>query len=220
VISRSEVLSQFSETGVVAVIRVKNPRDLVNTAQALLDGGVKCIEFTMTIPNALEIIRDASEKVSKNAVIGAGTVLDAETARLAILAGAQFVVSPIHNRSIVEICKRYGRVVIPGAFTPTEILTAWQDGGDIVKVFPASIGGPGYFKDLKGPFPDVEILPTGGVDIDTAPEFIKAGAIAVAVGKALVSPELILSSNYEQITANAQRFTSVIRNSREKNKSI
>ena len=212
---KDEVLRELGETGIIAVIRVNNPKDLISTAYALLEGGVKFLEFTMTIPGALDIVKDVTKQIKEGAHIGVGTVLDAETARAAILAGAQFVVSPICTRELVEVCRRYSITVIPGGYTPNEIFTAWQMGADVVKVFSAGIGGPSYFNDLKGPFPHIEILPTGGVNLETAPQFIKAGAYAVAVGKALVSNELIVSGNYNQITENAQKFSNVIRQTKE-----
>lgn len=211
---RALVLSTIKSTGLIAVLRTDSSRDLLKVAEALSNGGVKLIEVTMTTPGALDIIREATACLEENIFIGAGTVFDAESARHAILAGAEFIVGPGYDKGMVELCRTYGKVVIPGAFTPNEIINAWRGGADIVKVFPANIGGPTYFRDLKGPLPQIEILPTGGVDLDTAPEFIKAGAFAIAVGGALVRKEYIESANYEAITQNARMFIDIISKAR------
>ena len=178
--TKQQVMSSLRETGVVAVIRTESQTDLVSVAKALSDGGVKFIEITMTIPGALDIIRDASAQLKGTDIyIGVGTVLDAPTARAAILAGAQFVVGPAFDAEMIRVCNTYGVVVMPGALTPTEIVQAWKNGADVVKIFPADIGGPGYLKAIKEPLPQVELLPTKGIDFSTAAAYIKAGAIAV-----------------------------------------
>ena len=209
---KQEVLTVLKESGVVAVIRTDNASDLIDVSKALRKGGVKFIEITMTVPGALGVIQEAVSRLEGEEVfIGAGTVLDAETARAAILAGASYIVGPTFNQEVVELCNRYGIVVMPGAYTPLEILNAWQSGGDIVKVFPAGIGGPRFFKDIKGPLPQIDLLPTGGVDLETAPQFIKAGACAIGVGGALVGKALIENRDYRAITKNAQKFIEVVR---------
>ena len=154
-------LDRIIDCGVVAVLRADSSKELIDVSQALRDGGVVTLEMTMTTPGALKVIEDAAAKM-KDSIIGAGSVLDPETARAAILAGAEYIVGPTFHPGVVEMAKRYGKLVMPGAFTPTEILTAWQAGADIVKVFPASVGGPAYFKDVKGPLPQVRLMPTGG----------------------------------------------------------
>lgn len=213
---KDEVLTSLKDSGVVAVIRIDNPGDLVEVSKALRKGGVKFIEITMTVPNALGVIQETiSQMKDEDIFIGAGTVLDAETARASILAGAQFIVGPTFNQSVVKLCRRYGIVAIPGAYTPLEILNAWQGGGDIIKVFPAGIGGPRFFKDIKGPLPQIELLPTGGVNLETAPQFIKAGACAVGVGGELVGKGLIESRNYQAITENAQKFIKVVQEAKK-----
>lgn len=215
-IKRHEVLAFLKDSGVVAVIRADNPGDLIEISKALRKGGVKFIEITMTVPRALEVIQEAVSRLKDDDVfIGAGTVLDPETARAAILAGAQFIVGPTFNQATVELCNSYGIAVMPGAFTPLEILNAWQSGGDIIKVFPAGVGGPQFFKDIKGPLPQIDLMPTGGVDLETAPQFIKAGACAVGVGGALVGKKLIESRNYQVITENAQKFIKIVREAKE-----
>jgi 2-dehydro-3-deoxyphosphogluconate aldolase / (4S)-4-hydroxy-2-oxoglutarate aldolase len=214
--SKHDVLTALRQSGVVAVIRTENPTDLVGVARALAAGGVKFIEITLTVPGALEIIRDAVAQLKDtDAVIGAGTVLDAATARAAILAGAQYIVSPAFDAETVKLCNTYGVVVMPGALTPNEIFHAWKGGADVVKVFPATIGGPGYIKAVKEPLPQIEILPTGGIDFETAAAYVKAGAIAVGSGGSLVNKALIAAKNYAQITENAKRFSQVVREARQ-----
>ncbi len=213
--SKQESLAALRATGVIAVIRTETPRDLVGVARALSAGGIRFVEITMTVPGALEIIRDAAAELKgTNVLIGAGTVLDAVTARMAILAGAQYIVSPGFDRETMEVCSLYNVLAMPGAFTATEIITAWKGGADVVKVFPADIGGPAYFRTLKEPLPMVELLPTRGVDLTTAGEFIKAGAIAVGAGGALVGKALMAAGDYAQITANAERFVAVVKAAR------
>jgi 2-dehydro-3-deoxyphosphogluconate aldolase / (4S)-4-hydroxy-2-oxoglutarate aldolase len=209
---KHEALAALRDCGAVAILRTETPDDLVAISRALVEGGVKFVEITMTVPGALEIIRDAVAQLKGTEVyIGAGTVLDAQTARVAIIAGAQFIVSPGFDAETVKVCNTYGIPVMPGAFTPHEILQAWKAGADVVKVFPADIGGPGYLKALKEPFPQIELLPTKGVDFDTAAAYIKAGVIAVGAGSCLVNKALIAAKDFAQITANAKRFVQIVR---------
>jgi 2-dehydro-3-deoxyphosphogluconate aldolase/(4S)-4-hydroxy-2-oxoglutarate aldolase len=210
--TKQAVLTALRESGVVAVIRTESPGDLVAVARALARGGVRFIEITMTVPGALEIIRDAvAELKDERVFIGAGTVLDATTARAAILAGAAFVVGPGFDAETVKLCNTYGVVVMPGAYTPHEILSAWKGGADVVKVFPADLGGPDYIKTVKEPLPQIELLPTKGVDTKTAGAFLKAGAIAVGAGSALVSKALMSAKDYARITENAEQFSRIVR---------
>jgi len=214
-IPKHQVIASLRESGLVAVIRTENPTDLVAVCRALSKGGVKFVEITMTVPGALEIVHDAVQQLGGTGVmLGVGTVLDGETARAAILSGAKFVVSPGFNVEVVRICNTYGVVVMPGALTPTEVINAWKSGADVIKIFPGDIGGPEYIKALKEPLPQVELLPTKGVDFETAPAFIKAGAIAVGTGSALVSKALINNKDYAHITENAVRLTKIIRDAR------
>jgi 2-dehydro-3-deoxyphosphogluconate aldolase/(4S)-4-hydroxy-2-oxoglutarate aldolase len=206
-----QILQTVHETGVIAVIRADSAENLLQAAQALLEGGVFCIEFTLTTPGSLDMIRSCSEQLGRQACIGAGTVLDAETARMAILAGAQFVVSPAFDADTVRLCRAYDTLVIPGAFTPTEVLQAWKNGADIVKIFPAGVGGPALVKDLKGPFPQIKMVPSGGVDFQTAADFIRNGAFALGAGSSLVSSGLLASGRFAQITENARRFVEIVR---------
>jgi 2-dehydro-3-deoxyphosphogluconate aldolase/(4S)-4-hydroxy-2-oxoglutarate aldolase len=214
---RTQILHLLKETGVVAVIRADQADDLVDVGRALREGGVKFIEITMTVPGALAVIEKATSALQGDDVyIGAGTVLDAETARQAILAGANYVVSPVFRPGMVAMCKRYSVAVMPGALTPTEVLNAWDAGADIVKIFPAGVGGPQFFKDLKGPFPHIEIMPTGAVNRKTCPEFIQAGACAVGVGGELVGKPLIAARDFAAITRNARDFVALVAQARSR----
>ncbi len=208
---RHQTLQALKDTGVVAVIRADKAEDLVDVGRALRQGGVQFIEITMTVPGALAVIERATAALQHDDVyIGAGTVLDSETARLAILAGANYVVSPVFRPDVVATCSRYSVAVMPGALTPTEVLNAWEAGADVVKIFPAGVGGPQFFKDLKGPFPHIEIMPTGAVNRETAPAFIKAGACAVGVGGELAGKPLIAARDFATITRNAADFLAIV----------
>ncbi len=209
--SKEETLQALEETGVVAVIRADKAEDLVDVGRALRQGGVKLIEITMTVPGAMAVIEEATAALKNEDVyIGAGTVLDAETARQAMLAGANYIVSPVFRSEVVSVCRRYTVPVMPGAMTPTEVLNAWEAGADVVKIFPAGVGGPQFFKDLKGPFPYIRIMPTGGVNRTTAPAFIKAGACAIGVGGELVGKPLIAAKDFATITRNARDFLALV----------
>jgi len=204
------------DCGVVAIIRVKDSEEAVRVAGAIKEGGVNVIEVSVVTPNALAAITAISQRFGEEALIGVGTVLDPETARVAILAGAEFVVSPTLNRGVIETCRRYSKISIPGAFTPTEILTAWESGADIVKVFPAAVAGPRYIKDVLDPLPQVRLLPTGGINLENAGEFIRAGAVAIAVGGALVDKKAVAEGRFEVITERARNFLEVVKEAREK----
>ncbi|HSW47030.1 MAG TPA: bifunctional 4-hydroxy-2-oxoglutarate aldolase/2-dehydro-3-deoxy-phosphogluconate aldolase [Phycisphaerae bacterium] len=210
----THVIQQIESTGVVAIIRATDSAQLIDVVGALREGGLTCIEVTMTTPNALDVIRQARAACGDSAAIGVGTVLDAETARSAILAGAQFVVSPILDPAIVETCRRYAVPVMPGAMTPTEIVRAWQAGADFVKVFPTSTLGPTFIKDLRGPLPQIRLLPTGGVTLETVADFIKAGCAAVGVGGALVSSQVLKKRDFAAIRQTAAEFLERVRQTR------
>lgn len=199
-------LDLILKTGVVAIMRAKSSDQLLAAAEAILAGGVQAIEVTMTTPGAIEVIRQAREKFGGEVLFGVGSVLDAETARAAILAGAQFVVCPTLNVDTIQICKRYSIPVMPGAYTPTEILTAWEAGADVVKVFPASVGGPAYIKAIKGPLPQIRLAAVGGVDQHTTVEFFRAGVDVVGVGGELVNQKLLDARNFSEITERAKIF--------------
>jgi 2-dehydro-3-deoxyphosphogluconate aldolase/(4S)-4-hydroxy-2-oxoglutarate aldolase len=208
--SRTELLQTLEAQGAIAVLRLEDPSRLRAVVNALADGGVRAVEITMTMPGALEALRTLGEPI----LAGAGSVLDAETARLAILAGARFVVAPTFAPELIEMCHRYDVLAIPGAFTPTEILAAWQAGADLVKLFPAGRLGPAYLKDLRGPLPQVRLLPTGGVSADNAAAYLAAGAVAVGVGGALVDSGAIARGDYAPLTRDARRLTQAIREAR------
>jgi len=197
---------------IIAVVRADVGGDtLVEVIEAVAEGGVQCIEVTMTTPGALKCIEAASEKLaSEDLLLGVGSVLDAETCRMAILAGAEYIVTPILSTPVIQMARRYGKPVIAGAFTPTEILTAWEQGADLIKVFPCSIGGPGYIKAVKAPLPQVPLVPTGGVALDNIQDFLKAGASALAIGGNLVEKKRIAARDFKGITENAKAFADVV----------
>ena len=212
--SRTDTLNRIEESGLIAVIRADSSEQLVDVCKALADGGCVAAEITMTTPNALGAIEAATKAMGDKAVIGVGSVLDAETARAAILAGAQFVFAPTFNPDVITMAHRYDKIVVPGALTPTEIMAAWQAGADIIKVFPANHFGPQYFKDLLAPMPQLKLTPTGGVDLDTAQAWIKAGASALGVGSALVKKELIRAKDWKALTSLAAQFVQKVRDAR------
>jgi 2-dehydro-3-deoxyphosphogluconate aldolase/(4S)-4-hydroxy-2-oxoglutarate aldolase len=207
---RLAVLNDVLATGVVAVIRADSGEQLVDVCRALARGGVRACEITMTTPGAIESIAAASRALGSEAVIGAGSVLDGATARAAILAGARFIFSPVLNLEVVEMAHRYDCAAVPGALTPTEILTAWTAGADMVKVFPANHFGPQYFRDLHGPMPQLKLTPTGGVDLNTAADWIKAGAVAIGVGSSLVKKELLKAGRWDELSALARQYVDVV----------
>ena len=212
--TRKEVLATIIDTGVVAVIRMTDASRLHAVADALLDGGVRAIEVTMTVPNAVALIRELSTRITADVIIGAGTVLDADTADKVIDAGARFVVSPVFRPAIIEKCERRRVAVVPGCFTPTEILAAWDAGADIVKVFPATSLGPSFFKDMRGPLPHVKLMPTGGVTRENAGDWIRAGAVAIGVGTALVDAAAVAQRRFSDITAAAKHFVRAVAEAR------
>ncbi len=212
--SGAEVLQEVLDSGIVAVVRSPHSEQLVGVARALVDGGVRAIEITMTVPDAIDVIREVSRDMGGQIRLGAGTVLDAETARAAILAGAEYIVAPTVNLGVIRTCRRYGKVVMPGAFTPTEVLTAWEAGADVVKVFPADVGGPNYLKSLLAPLPQVRLMPTGGVDLENAAAFLKAGACCLGVGSSLVDKDAVARGDFARIRDLARKFVSIVRETR------
>ncbi|MXW05819.1 MAG: bifunctional 4-hydroxy-2-oxoglutarate aldolase/2-dehydro-3-deoxy-phosphogluconate aldolase [Gemmatimonadetes bacterium] len=213
--SRSENLASIKACGVVAVLRADRPDALVQVAQAIGRGGIGAVEITMTTPGALDAIGECANRLGDEILLGAGTVLDPETARAAILAGAEYIVTPTLNPDVITLCRRYDKVIIPGALTPTEILTAWECGADIVKVFPATAVGPRYFKDVKAPLPQIDLMPTGGVDLDNTGDFIRAGACAVAVGGNLVDKAAVAAGEWHVLTDTARKYVEAVRNARQ-----
>ena len=212
---KAEVLKSLREIGLVPVLRAESEEQALKLAAAIAAGGVTVLEVTMTVPGAIRVMRRLAEE-RPDILIGAGTVLDAETARMCILEGAQFVVSPALKIPTIEMCHRYGVAVLPGALTPTEIVTAWEAGADVVKIFPASaLGGAKYLKSVKAPLPQVEMIPTGGVSLATAAEFLEAGAFALGVGADLVNLKAIAEGHPETITESARRYLAIVREFRK-----
>lgn len=209
-------VEEIKKRAVVAVIRGASVETIIPMAMALMNGGVTSLEITMETPKALAVIEKAADMFGDEMFVGAGTVLDPETARAAILSGAKFVFSPTVRKETIEITKRYGVISVPGAFTPTEILTAYEYGADVIKVFPAGSVGPGYFKNIAGPLPHIPLMPTGGIDMDNAKDYISAGAVAVGVGSSLVDPKRALTDDYlAKITENAKKLMDQVRSARK-----
>jgi 2-dehydro-3-deoxyphosphogluconate aldolase/(4S)-4-hydroxy-2-oxoglutarate aldolase len=213
--SRNDLVHDIEECGIVAVVRMQDPDRVRDVVNALAAGGVRALELTMTVPRAVSLIEELTATLPSEFRLGAGTVLDTETAREVILAGAKFVVSPVLNHDVIQLCHRYDVAVLPGCFTPTEILSAWQAGADIVKVFPATAVGPGFFRDVRGPLPQVRLLPTGGVSLENVGEWIKAGACAVGIGSSMLDPKAIAEGRFDVITANARIAVEGVRAARE-----
>src|SRR5438067_11274639 len=213
--SREGQLRQVLECGIVAVVRSPDHQQRVEVARALADCGVTVIEITMSVPNALEVLGRVRQALGDRVLLGAGTVLDAETARAVLLAGAEYIVAPTVNLEVIRLCQRYDKLVMPGAFTPTEILTAWEAGADIVKVFPADVVGPAFFKAVRGPLPQIRLMPTGGVDLTTAAAFLRAGACCLGVGGQLVEPKAVAERNFDRIRSLAQQYVAVVQQVRD-----
>jgi 2-dehydro-3-deoxyphosphogluconate aldolase/(4S)-4-hydroxy-2-oxoglutarate aldolase len=213
--SKEADLKRVLDCGIVAVIRSPDSQQLVEVASALADGGVTVIEITMSVPDALDVLRRVRQALGERVLLGAGTVLDPETARAVLLAGAEYIVAPTVNLDVIRLCQRYDKLVMPGAFTPTEILTAWEAGADIVKVFPADVVGPAFFKAMRGPLPHIRLMPTGGVDLDSAASFLRAGACCLGVGGQLVEPKAVAERNFDRIRDLARKYVSIVRQVRE-----
>ena len=213
--NKSEVIQKIREIGLVPVVRATSADEAMRAIDAIREGGVSVLEITMTVPGALGVIEQVAKTYGIDVLVGAGTVLDAETARACILNGAQFVVSPALNVETIACCRRYGIVIMPGALTPTEVVQAWTAGADFVKVFPAgALGGASYLKALKAPLPQIELVPTGGVSLKTAADFIKAGASALGVGADLVDLKAIRDGQSSLITNRAKQYVEIVREAR------
>ena len=197
--------------GVVAIIRSPDASRLVEVAEALLAGGVSVMEVTFTVPRAHQVLERVADRLGGRILLGAGTVLDAETARIAILAGAEFIVSPVVSREVIACCRRYSKLSLPGALTPTEIMTAWEAGADIVKVFPSEFTGPTYLKAVRAPLPQVRLMPTGGVTLETAADYLRAGACALGVGTSLVESKTVAAGDFKRIENLARQFMEILR---------
>ncbi len=206
---KDAVLAKIKAEKVIALIRAENPDGLLDCAKALADGGLTSIELTMTTPGAIRMLEKATAELP-NFLFGLGTVLDAETARAGILAGAKFIVTPALRPDVITLCRRYSVPVFSGAFTPTEIVTAWEAGADAAKVFPAEFFGPAYIKSVKAPLPQIELVPTGGVTPETVGEYIRVGAFATAAGSSLVEAKALKEKNWAAITARAKAFVAAV----------
>ncbi len=213
-------LQRILEAGIVAVVRSPDSQQLVEVARALADGGVFAVEITMSVPNALDVLRQVRQALGDRILLGAGTVIDPETARAVLLAGAEYVVSPTLHLDVIRLCRRYGKAVLPGAFTPTEILTAWEAGADIVKVFPAEVVGPAYFKAVRAPLPQVRLMPTGGVNLETAADFLKAGACCLGIGSQLVDPQAVAKREFDKIRELARQYIAIVERTRKELHSV
>ncbi len=212
--SKETQLRQILDCGIVAVVRSPDSQQLVEVVRALVDGGVTVVEITMTVPDALGVLRQVRQSLGERVLLGAGTILDSETARAALLAGAEYLVAPTLNLDVIRLCQRYSKLVMPGAFTPTEILTAWEAGADIIKVFPAEVVGPAFFKAMRGPLPQVRLMPTGGVDLNTAAEFLRAGACCLGLGSQLVEPRAVAERNFDRIRDLARQYVALVQSVR------
>jgi 2-dehydro-3-deoxyphosphogluconate aldolase / (4S)-4-hydroxy-2-oxoglutarate aldolase len=209
--TREATLKRILDGGIVAVVRAESGEQLVNVVRALAEGGVTAAEITFTVPGAVEVIGRVRRELGDAVVLGAGTVLDPETARAALLAGAEYLVAPTVNLEVIRLARRYDKVVMPGALTPTEILSAWEAGADVVKVFPADVGGPAFLKAIHGPLPQIRLMPTGGVDLSTAESFLKAGACCLGVGGSLVEAKAVAAGDFGRIRDLAAQYAAIVR---------
>jgi 2-dehydro-3-deoxyphosphogluconate aldolase/(4S)-4-hydroxy-2-oxoglutarate aldolase len=206
-----EILAFITEVGIVPIVRTSSAEGAIQAVEAIYNGGVRAAEITMTVPGAIHALEKLADRFGGKLILGAGTVLDPETARACMLAGAEFFVTPSLRLSTIEMAKRYSKVICPGALTPTEVLTAWEAGADMVKIFPCgNVGGPKYIKALKGPFPQIAMIPTGGVNLETTGDFLKAGACAVAVGSELVDAKTVKEGRFDIIENRARQYLAAI----------
>jgi 2-dehydro-3-deoxyphosphogluconate aldolase/(4S)-4-hydroxy-2-oxoglutarate aldolase len=213
--TKEKTLALIREVGLIPIVRAPSASDALRAAEAIIEGGIGIAEITMTVPNAIRVMEIVAEKFGDKVLLGAGTILDPKTCQAALRAGAEFIVSPSLNSQVIEVARRHSKACFPGALTPTEVVSAWQLGADMVKIFPCGpVGGPSYIKALKGPFPQIDFIPTGGVNLETTPEFIKAGAAAVAVGGELVNVKVLKEGNLEVVVANARKFIEAVRSAR------
>lgn len=213
--NRSEIIEQIEDIGIIPVVRAASADEAIKAIDAIMAGGISMLEITMTVPGAVQVIAEVSKKYGDQALVGAGTVLDPETAQACIDAGARFVVSPALNLDTIALCNKLDVPIMPGALSPTEVVTAWRAGADLVKVFPCgAVGGAGYLKNLKGPLPQIKMIPTGGVSLTTAADFIKAGAAALGVGTDLVDVKAIRAGDAHIVTERAKQFVEIVSEAR------
>ena len=209
--AREEDLRRVLDCGIVAVVRSTESAPLVDVCRALVDGGIDVAEITFTVPDALDVLKATRKALGDRILLGAGTVLDAETARAAFLAGAEYLVSPTLDLDVIRMARRYGKLVMPGCFTPTEALQAWQAGADIIKVFPAELLGPSFFKAMRGPLPQIRLMPTGGVDLKTAHSFLEAGACCLGLGSQLIDPKAVAARQFDTISETARKYRDIVK---------
>lgn len=214
--TKAEIIERILNPGIVAVIRADSSEQLMSVAEALCEGGVTGMEVTMTTPNALQVIGDVSKKFGDRILMGVGSVLDPETCRAAILAGAEFVVTPVTRPEVIRLCNRYGKPIASGAYSPTEALLGYESGADFIKIFPADQLGPTYIKNLLAPLPMLQIIPTGGVTVATAADFINAGCVALAAGSSLLSKEVLKNNDWKKLSATAAAFVEAVKTARAK----
>jgi 2-dehydro-3-deoxyphosphogluconate aldolase / (4S)-4-hydroxy-2-oxoglutarate aldolase len=213
----TETVQRLKELGIVPIVRTTDAESAIRSVEAIAEGGIPCAEITMTVDGAIRALEKVADEFGDKIILGAGTVLDPETARVCMLAGAEFFVTPSLNMRTIELVKRYSKAIFPGALTPTEIVAAWEAGADAIKVFPCSaLGGAKYIKALKGPFPQIELVPTGGVNLETVGEFLAAGCCAVGVGSELIDNKTVASGKWEVFTQRARQFRDKIAEARGK----
>jgi len=212
--TKTEIIQGILNPGIVAVIRADSSDQLISLAQALVEGGVTTVEITMTTPGALQVISDVAKKFGDRILLGVGSVLDSETCRAAILAGAEFVVTPVTKVDVIRLCNRYGKPIASGAYSPTEAILGYESGADFIKIFPADQLGPNYIRNILAPMPMLQIIPTGGVTVETAASFINAGCVALAAGSSLVNKEALKNKDWTTITATAAAFVKAIKSAR------
>jgi 2-dehydro-3-deoxyphosphogluconate aldolase/(4S)-4-hydroxy-2-oxoglutarate aldolase len=218
---QAQIIRRIKDIAVVPIVRVPDAGSAILAVEAILTGGIECVEITMTVGNALKAIEQVADRYGERVLLGAGTVLDPETARACMLAGAQFFVTPALNLRTLELAKRYSKPIFPGALTPTEVMTAWEAGADGIKVFPCSaVGGAKYIKALKAPFPHIDLIPTGGVNLETISDFLLAGSSAVGVGGELVDGKSVALGNYSAITDRARKYCEAVANVRQPRTSV
>jgi 2-dehydro-3-deoxyphosphogluconate aldolase/(4S)-4-hydroxy-2-oxoglutarate aldolase len=215
--SKEDAIARIREIGVVPIVRTPSPEDAFRAAEAIISGGIGIAEITMTVPNAIRVMERLAERFGDKVLLGAGTILDPESCRAAFFAGAEFIVTPSLDVRVIEMARRYSKTCIPGALTPTEVVSAWQAGGEMVKIFPCGpVGGPQYIKALRGPFPNIEFVPTGGVTLEATPAYVKAGAAAVGVGSEQVDMKAVRDGKLDVIAQNARQFVEAVRSARGK----
>ena len=216
--TKFEIIQGILNPGIVAVIRADSSDQLISLTEALVEGGVTTMEITMTTPNALQVIHETTRKFGSRIIMGVGSILDSETCRAAILAGAEFVVTPVTKVDVIRLCNRYGKPIISGAYTQTEALLSYESGADFVKIFPADQLGPNYIKNILAPMPMLPIIPTGGVTPDTAASFINAGCVALAAGTSMINKEALKNQDWKKISATAASFVEAIKKARAEKK--